>query len=64
MKYRKIRFTGIGIFVILVFSQTTNAQSSADQKTGWLTYPFSQLVVRHDWAAPIVWKYAPFKEII
>jgi hypothetical protein len=22
------------------------------------------LVVRHDWAAPIVWKYAPFKEII
>lgn len=33
------------------------------QKQEMLTFPFSQFVVRNDWAAPMVWKYKSFKDI-
>jgi iron(II)-dependent oxidoreductase len=34
------------------------------QKHEFLTFPFSQFVVRTDWAPPMVWKYKPFNDIV
>ncbi len=58
------RFRSWSLFVLLNIALSSNAQNPSARQVEWLTYPFSQLVVRNDWAAPIVWKYGPFKDII
>lgn len=49
-------------FLLVVFV-LVNSFSAYSQNTEMLTFPFSQFVVRNDWAAPMVWKYQSFKDI-
>jgi iron(II)-dependent oxidoreductase len=47
---------------ILIAVKTGYAQQ-APRQTEYLTFPFSEYVIRSDWAMPIVWKYRPFADI-
>jgi len=58
MKKKFHRFNLL-IIIVLLFGANTFAQ-----KQNFLTLPFTQYVVRNDWAAPIVWKYKPYKDIV
>lgn len=50
-------------FLLIVFCLFIG-NDAFSQKQDYLTFPFSQFVVRNEWAPPMVWKYKPFKDIV
>jgi iron(II)-dependent oxidoreductase len=63
-----------GIILSTIFHCSVKAQSRMpvpNDKLGevvlngrnYLMFPFSEYVIRSDWAMPVVWKYKPFKDI-
>lgn len=64
MKNAQQKFGTIAVFFLLLFANKLYAQPLPVQQANYLTFPFSQYVIRSDWAMPITWKYRPYENII
>jgi len=51
------------IFLLLLIGQNTQAQRQVTRPIERLTFPFSEYVIRTEWAKSVVWKYRPFEDI-
>ncbi len=59
MKITTIKRWLLIVFIFLLVVQKSQAQHTQE----YLAFPFSQFVIRSDWAMPITWKYQQFEDI-